>query len=162
MSRNLTSEISRKKDWGDDVNDNLLALDEAVSPVLAEMEDARGTAASLDARLGVAINPDGTLKGAAPATGWWTTEGDAVAYASASTFTVDGDKEAIYTPGRAIYLNQTTDAYGYVASSAHAAGTTTVTVSGCVVDAGLSAIDYGQPADNVNIRELRRQAMMFS
>jgi hypothetical protein len=116
----------------------------------AELVAARGTTASLDTRLSVALNPDGTLKGTAPVGDWWMTEADAVSFVDASTFTVEGDKTAIYLPYRAIYLNQTTDDYGYVVSASYASGpdVTTVVVTAATVDSGLSAVEYGQPPEN--------------
>ena len=117
--------------------------------VKSEVESARGLAASLDSRLNVAINRDGTLKGDAPASSWWTDEADGVAYVNASSFTVVGDKTAIYTVNRAVSLEQTTDAVGRVTEAVYASGTglTTVTVD-CAVDAGLTGVAYGQPVDN--------------
>lgn len=124
--------------------------DAIVQAVKAELESARGSAASLDARLDVAINEDGTLKGDAPASGWWTEEPDPVAYASASTFEVDGDKTAIYLEGRAIKHTQTSDATGHVtvqSTYSGGSGKTTVTVD-CTVDSGLTSVEYGQPPNN--------------
>lgn len=116
--------------------------------VLAEVTAARGTAASLAARLGVALNPDGSLIAGAPAGGWWSTEGGTVARVSGTQFTVTGDKTAIYKKDRALFLDQTTDAYGYVAvDSTYSAGSdlTTVTVIGATVDTGITSVQYGQP-----------------
>lgn len=116
--------------------------------VLAEVVAARGAAASLAARLDVALNPDGTLIAGAPAGGWWSTEAGAVARISGTQFSVAGDKTAIYKKDRAILLDQTVDAYGHVAiDSTYSSGTglTTVTVTGATVDSGLTAVQYGQP-----------------
>ena len=89
-----------------------------------ELQAARGSASNLDARLSVAINDDGTLKGSAPSSGWWTTETDTVAYASSSTFTVQGDKTAIYLEDRAVSLTQTSNTTGRVsAAPSYSAGT---------------------------------------
>lgn len=117
--------------------------------IASEIQTARGAAASLDARLDVALNEDGTLKAGAPAGSWWMAEGGTVARADASTFTVTGDRTAIYRKNRAVFLDQTTDAYGYVAAdSTYGTGVTTVTVRGCTVDTGLSAVQYGQAPNN--------------
>ena len=114
-----------------------------------ELEAARGSAASLDARLDVALNEDGTLKAGAPAGGWWATEADTVAYASASSFTVDGDKSAVYTARRAVSLTQTSNTTGHVTSSSYASGPDETTVNvDCTVDTGLGAVQYGQPVNN--------------
>lgn len=125
--------------------------------VTDEVETARGSTATLDARLSVAINEDGTLKGDAPSSDWWTVEADDVEYVSATEFTVEGDKTAIYLENRAVYLTQTTSGVAWV-SEANAAGSplvTTVVVKGGVsVDSGLSAVKYGQPDGNQPFNEL--------
>jgi len=122
----------------------------AVLANTAELLAARGTAASLDARLSVSINDDGTLKGSAPVSDWWMTEADAVAFVDGTSFTVAGDKTAIYLTDRAVYLDQTTDDWGYVVSSSYSVGNdeTTVVVTEAVVDSGLTAVEYGQPPNN--------------
>ncbi len=130
----------------------------------SEITAARGSAASLDARLDVAINDDGTLKASTPAGSWWMTEADTVARVDSTTFTVTGDKTAIYKKNRAVFLDQTTDAYGYVsADSTYSSGTglTTVIVRGCAVDTGLSAVQYGQAPNNspISVNEIAFAAL---
>ena len=129
---------------------NAWVLDPTATVAL-EVTNARGSAANLDARLSVAINDDGTLKGTAPASDWWTVEGDTVAYVGATQFTVEGDKTALYLENRAVLLTQTSSGVAYV-EEATAAGSpilTTVTVKGGVaVDSGLTAVSYGQPDGN--------------
>ncbi|MDH4319947.1 MAG: hypothetical protein OEV73_00460 [Desulfobulbaceae bacterium] len=69
----------------------------------------------------------------------------AVARVSASTFTVVGDRRKIYSPGRYLALDQTTDATGYVAAAPtfdSVANKTTVRFSG-TVDSGLASVSYG-------------------
>ena len=121
----------------------------AFKAVETEVEDARGSAASVDARISVAINPDGTLKGDAPATGWWTEESETPSYDTALTLTLPGDLTAVYTARRAVRLTQTADDQGHVVSSSYNGGgdVTTVTVT-CAVDAGLSLVEYGQEVGN--------------
>ena len=81
---------------------------------------------------------------------WWTTEANTIARISASQFTVSGDRTAIYTARRALCLTQTTSAYGYVLASSYdsSAGLTTVTVTGCTIDTGLSMVQCGQTVVN--------------
>jgi hypothetical protein len=114
---------------------------ESIQP---EIVTARGSAASVGARLGVALNADGTLKTTPPAGGWWTAEAGAVAYATASTFTVAGDKTAIYLARRAVTLD---GAAAHVVSASYSAGpdATTVEVEGAAVPDPLTAVEYGQP-----------------
>jgi len=81
----------------------------------------------------------------------WVTESAEIARVSDAQFTVAGDKTGTYTKNRALFLDQTTDAYGYVKEpSTYSSGTelTTVTVRECTVDAGLSAVKYGQEVAN--------------
>ncbi|WP_027369243.1 LamG-like jellyroll fold domain-containing protein [Desulfocurvibacter africanus] len=122
----------------------------ALSNLKHELGEARGSAPSLKARLNVALNDDGTLKGDAPAGDWWTAEADALAMLDETHFSVAGDKRGIYTPRRAIRLEQIQNGYGHVASSVYdePADLTAVEVAGCVVDAGLSSVEYGQPTEN--------------
>jgi hypothetical protein len=76
----------------------------------------------------------------------WSQEGAAVAFDSASTFTVAGDVTSVYTVHRAIKLTQTADDTGFVVSSVYAGGPdeTTVTVRVATVDSGLTTVEYGQ------------------
>lgn len=80
---------------------------------------------------------------------WWMLESATVAYDDAANFTVAGDRTAIYTVGRAVKLDQTADAQGYVVSSSYSVGDdeTTVTVD-CTVDSGLSEVRFGQEPGN--------------
>lgn len=72
---------------------------------------------------------------AGAATGWFDDSGETWTYASGSgggtaTFTVNGDKTATFSPGTRVKLTQSaTVKYFVVASSAVAAGTTTVTIT---------------------------------
>lgn len=114
---------------------------------LEEIIAARGTAASLNARISVTINEDGTAKSPIPASGWWTEEPDTIAFVSANSFTVSLDKTAIYTQNRAIKATVTAGTvYSHVVSSSYdsVTGTTTVTIRDSVLDSGLSAVYYGQ------------------
>ena len=114
----------------------------------AEMENARGLAATLKAFLDVAHNSDGSLKSDAPAGTWWTEETDLDGYASSSTFTITGDKTHIYTARRAIKLTQLgVDTYGYVVESSESGGDTTVTVD-ITVTSDLTDVSYGQEVLN--------------
>ncbi len=60
----------------------------------------------------------------------WTVVRDTWTYASATTFTVAGDKTALFNSGDKIKLTQTTVKYFYVVSASYGAPNTTVTVTG--------------------------------
>lgn len=77
------------------------------------------------------VDADGRLTAAADATiptDGWVEDSATWTFASATTFTVTGDRTAEFTKGTRLRFTQTTVKYGAVALSAHAAGTTTVTL----------------------------------
>lgn len=67
--------------------------------------------------------------GGIPTDGWVDDTAATWTYASASTFTVTGDRTAVFRKGTRLKFTQTTVKYGVVANSAHSAGTTTVTIA---------------------------------
>lgn len=60
----------------------------------------------------------------------WIEAGETWTYASASTFTISGDLTGKYQVGDKIKLTQTSAKYFYLIAISHAAGTTTVTITG--------------------------------
>ena len=109
----------------------------------AEIELARGTNASLNARLSIGINGDGTFKEAVPVTAnTWVNEENTITYLTTATFKVNGDVRSVYIADRAIKLTQTTSRTSYVSSTALDAGNTVITVKGGAVDSGLTAVAY--------------------
>jgi hypothetical protein len=136
--------------WNGSTWQDLAEASITVLTLMNEIVTARGVTDSLNDRLSVSINDDGTLKGDAPVGTWWMTEPDAVSYSDSSTFTVSGNKTALYVPDRAVHLYQTSDAFGYIASSTYDGGSdvTTVTLTQSVIDSGLIGVEYGQPPLN--------------
>jgi hypothetical protein len=136
--------------WNGSTWQDLAEASITVLTLMNEIVTARGVTDSLNDRLSVSINDDGTLKGDAPAGTWWMTEPDAVSYSDSSTFTVSGNKTTLYVPDRAVHLYQTSDAFGYIASSTYDGGSdvTTVTLTQPVIDSGLIGVEYGQPPLN--------------
>jgi hypothetical protein len=61
--------------------------------------------------------------------GGWISDPATWTYASASTFTVAGDKTAIYAKGARVKWTQTTVKYGVVLSSSYSSPNTTVTIA---------------------------------
>jgi hypothetical protein len=120
----------------------------ALSGVIREVENARGAAATVQARLDVALNDDGTLKGNAPASDWWTQEADPVSRVSGNQFSATGDKRAIYTKRRAVRLKQSRDARSHVLDVAFDGSNTIVSLTDRIVDSGLSGVFFGQEAGN--------------
>lgn len=113
-----------------------------------ELVDSAGTASSLPARLGVALNADGTLKAGAPVGTAWTSESNTFAYTSASSFTITGiDLTGVYTPGLALEIDGAN--YGYVKSSTFATNTVvTVTSDSAAVPNPMNTLEYGQQVLN--------------
>ncbi|MBW8001780.1 MAG: hypothetical protein FVQ80_07120 [Planctomycetes bacterium] len=144
--------------WYDSVNDKMQAYDGASwrdidynTSVYTDVLNSRGTAASLDARLDVSINEDGTLSGSSPAGAWWTAGTSPWAYVGqAVQFKENGDKRSVYTIGRAIKLNGVTGApqYSSVTAVAYAAATTTVTLKDGIVSSSMTTPEFGQPIEN--------------
>lgn len=60
----------------------------------------------------------------------WVDGNETWTYASATTFTIAGDKTGKYSKGDKLKLTQTTVKYFYIVNVSHAAGTTTVTITG--------------------------------
>lgn len=91
------------------------------------------------------------ISGAAATDGWIDDSAETWTFASATTFTISGDKTAKYTTGTRIKLTQTTIKYFVVVSSAFASGTTTVTVTGgsdySVANAAISANAHSYQAN---------------
>lgn len=109
-----------------------------------EVEAARGSRASLDARLDEALNEDGTVKGGTATAVNWKASGHTPTYVSTTTFTVPGDETLIYVAGRRLSLALGgSTVYNTVESSSHAGGTTTVTVKTANLTNQLSAVNYG-------------------
>ncbi len=59
----------------------------------------------------------------------WTSSADTWTYASASSFTISGDKTATYEKGQKIKLTQTTVKYFYITAVSYGAPNTTITVA---------------------------------
>jgi phage-related tail fiber protein len=81
----------------------------------------------------------------------WYLETAAIVRVSDTQFTIFGDKTSVYVKNKALFFDQTTDAYGYVAATptySSGTGLTTVTVRGCTIDAGLTVVKYGQEVKN--------------
>lgn len=110
----------------------------------AELINARGSKTSLDARLDVALNEDGSLKAATSLnpSEWITLSGQTYAYVSTTQFTVTGNQTDIFTQYRRVKINRPGGTYfSEVVSSVY--GTlTTVTILDAVLNADFTSIDH--------------------
>lgn len=93
--------------------------------------------------------------------GWGSVDGATISRLSETQFAISvtaspQDLTSIFKTRRALSLVQTASAYGYVSSSSYNASTglTTVTVSGVVLDAGLSEVLFGQDPDNAPLSSI--------
>lgn len=87
--------------------------------------------------------------GASQTDAWKEETSGAVTRISSTQFQVAGvDLTDRYHENRAILLDQTTDAYGYVTTSSYSGGNTIVTLSSGIVATGLSKVFYGQDVRN--------------
>jgi len=68
--------------------------------------------------------------GVEPNLGGWILSGDTWTYASATTFTISGDKTGVLSIGDKLKLTQTTVKYFYVVGVSYSSPNTTVTVTG--------------------------------
>lgn len=143
--------------WYDSTNDLLYVYDGSTwraadynTPTYTEVVNARGGHSSLDARLDVSINEDGTLSGSSPAGAWWTAGTTPWEYYSTVQFKENGDKRAVYTVGRGVKFGGVAGnpQYSYVTSVSYAAATTTVTVKDAVLDASMTTPEFGQSIEN--------------
>lgn len=88
---------------------------------------AAGTSGQYLKTQGAGANP--TWADVNISTDGWTSDSNTWTYASASTFTISGDKTAIFTKGTRLKFTQTTTKYAVVVSSSYGAPNTTVTIA---------------------------------
>ncbi len=114
-----------------------------------------GTGADAGARLaigakGAVLQSSGTTAAWAIPDGWIDDSANTWTYASASTFTMSGDRTAQFQKGTRLRFTQTTVKYGTVALSSFASSTTTVTIivntDYVLANAAISVNSYSQAA----------------
>lgn len=117
----------------------------------AEVTSARGSGLSLGTRLDQSLNADGTLKESAAGAlvSEWLLEGETVAYATGSSFTVSGDQTTIYVAERRLKLHIASgDVYTRVYSSTYLEPDTTVVLPTSCIDATLDEVRYSILSDD--------------
>ncbi len=113
-----------------------------------EVVEARGQHTTLDNRLDIALNEDGTLRAAtslSPSQWYnWSGEHNPFSYLSTSSFEVSGeDATAIYRANRRLKINRTAGTYyTSVASSSYASGDTTVVTRDAVVNTDIETVEH--------------------
>jgi len=114
--------------------------------IAQEVTLARGTHAKLQDRLGVSMNPDGTLK--TPATAnvdEFKVSGFEPTYVSTNSFSVPGDMRAIFTENRRLKITQGAETiYPAVVSASYDDVTekTTIAIDGITITNEIAAVDF--------------------
>lgn len=109
-----------------------------------EVINARGTKSTLDQRLDVALNEDGTLKAATTLNpSQWYKPSLTFTYVSITSFTVNGDQTDIYKSTRRLKINlNASTVYSEVVSASYSAPNTTVVIANAVLDATLVDVEH--------------------
>lgn len=113
-----------------------------------EVADARGAAGSLDARISVSLDANGSLiSGVAAADQWLATSMTSPTYVSAATFTVTVDVTSILYPGKPLKIDYSSsdDRFYRVKSASYGGGLTTVTIwddDPAILDEAMTAAYY--------------------
>lgn len=122
------------------VNENEETAYTAINTIIAAINDASGTKASLDARIDVSLNEDGTLKDSITSGGAWINPGFTYVRVADNSFKIVGaDHTDIYTEKRRLRLVLTgTTSYTHVTGSVYSLGDTTVTINDSSITSGLT------------------------
>ena len=109
-----------------------------------EIINARGTKPSIDQRLDVAMNEDGTLKAATSLNpSQWYKPSLTFTYISTTSFKVNGDQTDIYKPTRRLKINLTgSTVYSEVVSASYSAPDTTVQIYDAVLTSALIDVEH--------------------
>lgn len=109
-----------------------------------EVINARGTKPTLDQRLDVALNEDGTLKAATTLNpSQWYKPSLTFNYISTTSFTVNGDQTDIYKFTRRLKINLTgSTVYSEVVSATYSSPNTTVVIANAVLDNTLVDVEH--------------------
>lgn len=140
FNANVT-EVVEARGTHSDLDGRFMQQAEDLQSILSELVNARGLATTLNSRLNVSINSDGTLKSTVTPVVWFT-EASAISKVTGNIFTVATDKTSIYVTGRAVELSD--NYYCHAISSSYSAGTglTTVEVTGSGIADSLTNVAY--------------------
>lgn len=128
------------------VGENGWVVEEETSPLAAEISNARGTKLTLDQRLDVALNEDGTLKaGGSQYSSQWITPALTFTYLSTTTFKTNGNTTDIYLQYRRLKVNlNASNFFTEVVSSVYDGGQdeTTITILDATLDNTLVSVEH--------------------
>jgi len=120
-------------------------LEDVMATTLGEeILNARGTKPSLDQRLDVALNEDGTLKASTTLNpSEWFLPSLTFAYVSSTSFTVNGDQTDIYKQTRRLKINLgASTVYSEVVSASYSSPNTTVQILDAVLNNTLVSVEH--------------------
>lgn len=120
-------------------------LEDVMATTLGEeILNSRGTKPSLDQRLDVALNEDGTLKASTTLNpSQWYLPSLTFTYVSSTSFTVNGDQTDIYKQTRRLKINLGASAvYSEVVSASYSSPNTTVQILDAVLNNTLVSIEH--------------------
>ena len=121
-------------------------IEEETSLFVQEVQNSRGTKNTMDQRLDVSLNEDGTLKSSVAAyQSEWILPSLTFAYLSTTSFTTSGNTTDIYLATRRLKINLLSSvAFSEVVSSSYNSGldTTTVNIASAVLDNTLVSVQH--------------------
>lgn len=129
------------------VNANFTALQAGLNNAIGSINAAAGTKTSLEARLDMGMNPDGTFKNMSGVTagGQWINAGFEPVFVNASSCTTPGDNTDIFLQYRRVKIGlAASTTYSTVESSTYSAGTglTTVKVEDAVFSNPINTLEF--------------------
>ncbi len=130
------------------VNSNFDTVYTGANAAIAALNNAAGSKSSLDGRLDVSMNADGTMKAAITAGGEWINPELTPTYVSKNSFTVTGDQTDIYLADRMLRIVLASSTiYRMVSTSTYSAGTDATTVTlvagGSDVTNPITSVEHG-------------------
>ena len=113
------------------------------SDIGQELINARGTKSSLDQRLDVVLNEDGTLKSTVEAyQSEWVKPSLTFTYLTTTSFEVEGDQTDIYIASRRLKINLSGSVVYSEVISATYSTSTTITIADSVIDSTLVDVEH--------------------
>lgn len=137
----VTNEVVAARGASLSLNGRFTNVDAAIAANTQLLSDAAGTQATLDARISVSLNDDGTPKTIISAS-TYSTETNPIVRIDGDTFTVTGNLAGVYVPNRTVRINDTV--VNHVLNSSYSSGTglTTVNLYLTNIPASLSKVEY--------------------
>jgi len=137
--------------------------DEETSSVTKEVINSRGSKLTLDQRLDISLNEDGTLKATASQySSEWSLSAVTFTYIDSKTFKTSGNTTDIFLPTRKVKVNVTGSySLSEVVSSSYnsTADTTTVNVKDAIVTTSLVSVNHGIISPNGSLSYYTKEVL---